>query len=172
MRTYILKRILGVVPTVLMITLVVFVMMRSVPGDPVVPLLGDAYTEEDAIKVREAYGLNKPVLVQYGEWLGRAVQANLGRSVRTNQPVVEAVGQRLKPTLQLSALALLISLCVAIPGADVSRANARWRSVCWPTRATASAVRSSIRRVVRYSRQIPRHLRCNDCWWSPREVRT
>src|SRR5207245_10408919 len=70
MRTYILKRILGVVPTVLMITLVVFVMMRSVPGDPVVPLLGDAYTEEDAIKVREAYGLNKPVLVQYAIWLG------------------------------------------------------------------------------------------------------
>src|SRR2546421_497285 len=76
MRTYILKRILGVVPTVLMITLVVFVMMRSVPSDPVVPLLGDAYTEEDAIKVREAYGLNKPVLVQYAIWLGGLVPSS------------------------------------------------------------------------------------------------
>src|SRR5256885_2382245 len=81
MRAYILKRILGVVPTVLMITLVVFVMMRSVPGDPVVPLLGDAYTEEDAIKVREAYGLNKPVLVQYAIWLGKLVQGDLGTSM-------------------------------------------------------------------------------------------
>ena len=48
-----------------MITLVVFVMMRSIPGDPVVALLGDAYTAEDAVKVREAYGLDQPVLVQY-----------------------------------------------------------------------------------------------------------
>ena len=52
MRVYILKRLLEIVPTILMITLVVFVMMRSIPGDPVVALLGDAYTEEDAIKVR------------------------------------------------------------------------------------------------------------------------
>src|SRR5262245_47769109 len=81
MRTYILKRVLGVVPTVLMITLVVFVMMRSVPGDPVVPLLGDAYTEEDAIKVREAYGLNKPLLVQYAIWLGKLVQGDWGTSI-------------------------------------------------------------------------------------------
>ena len=61
MRTYILRRLLQIVPTVLMITFVVFVMMRSVPGDPVVSVLGDAYTEEDAIKAREAYGLDKPI---------------------------------------------------------------------------------------------------------------
>ena len=58
MRIYILRRLLQIVPTVLMITLVVFVMMRSIPGDPVVALLGDAYTEEDAIKVRAEYGLH------------------------------------------------------------------------------------------------------------------
>ena len=57
MRSYILRRLLQIVPTVLMISLVVFVMMRSIPGDPVVALRGDAYTEEDAVKVREAYGL-------------------------------------------------------------------------------------------------------------------
>jgi len=66
MRTYIIRRLLQIVPTILMITLVVFVMMRSIPGDPVVALLGDAYNEEDAIKVRAEYGLDKPVLVQYG----------------------------------------------------------------------------------------------------------
>ena len=76
MRTYILRRLLQIVPTVLMITLVVFVMMRSVPGDPVVALLGDAYTEEDAIKARETYGLNKPILVQYFIWLGKLVQGD------------------------------------------------------------------------------------------------
>jgi ABC-type dipeptide/oligopeptide/nickel transport system permease component len=64
MRTYILKRLLEIVPTILMITLVVFVMMQSIPGDPVVALLGDAYNADDAIRVREAYGLDRPVLVQ------------------------------------------------------------------------------------------------------------
>ena len=58
MRTYIIKRLIEMVPTILMITLVVFMMMRSIPGDPVVAMLGDAYTEEDAVKVRHDYGLD------------------------------------------------------------------------------------------------------------------
>ena len=81
MRTYILRRLLHIVPTILMITLVVFVMMRSIPGDPVVAMLGDAYTEEDAIKAREAYGLDKPIVVQYLIWLGKLVQGDWGNSI-------------------------------------------------------------------------------------------
>ena len=81
MSIYILRRLLGIVPTVLMITLVVFVMMRSVPGDPVVALLGDAYTEEDAIKARVEYGLDKPILVQYAIWLGKLVRGDWGTSI-------------------------------------------------------------------------------------------
>src|SRR6266545_4818713 len=98
MRIYILRRLLGIVPTVLMITLVVFVMMRSVPGDPVVALLGDAYTEEDAIKTREAYGLDKPILVQYVIWLGRLVQGDWGTSVLSGRPVLKDVLVRLPVT--------------------------------------------------------------------------
>ena len=86
MRTYILRRLLQIVPTVLMITFVVFVMMRSVPGDPVVSLLGDAYTEEEAIKARQAYGLDKPVVVQYFIWLGKLVQGDWGASILTGRP--------------------------------------------------------------------------------------
>src|SRR5438034_1087996 len=117
MRTYILKRILGVVPTVLMITLVVFVMMRSVPGDPVVPLLGDAYTEEDAIKVREAYGLNKPVLVQYAIWLGKLVQGDWGTSILSGRPVLQDVLVRLPVTMELVVLSMGVALLIAIPAA-------------------------------------------------------
>src|SRR5438094_622241 len=119
MRTYILKRILGVVPTVLMITLVVFVMMRSVPGDPVVPLLGDAYTEEDAIKVREAYGLNKPVLVQYAIWLGKLVQGDWGTSILSGRPVLQDVLVRLPVTLELVVLSMGVALVIAIPAAII-----------------------------------------------------
>jgi peptide/nickel transport system permease protein len=119
MRIYILRRLLGIVPTVLMITLVVFVMMRSVPGDPVVALLGDAYTEEDAIKTREAYGLDKPILIQYVIWLGRLVQGDWGTSVLSGRPVLKDVLLRLPVTLELIVLSMAVALAIAIPAAII-----------------------------------------------------
>jgi peptide/nickel transport system permease protein len=115
MWVYILRRVAQIVPTVLGITFVVFLMMRSVPGDPVVALLGDAYTEEDAIKMREAYGLNKPVLVQYLIWLGKLVQGDWGASILTGRPVLQDVLVRLPVTLELIALSMGIALLIAIP---------------------------------------------------------
>src|SRR5882762_1705114 len=117
MRVYVLRRLLGIVPTVLMITLVVFVMMRSVPGDPVVALLGDAYTEEDAVKVREVYGLDKPVLVQYVIWLGKLVRGDWGASILSGRPVLQDVLVRLPVTLELILLSMAIALAIAIPAA-------------------------------------------------------
>ena len=119
MSVYILRRLLGIVPTVLMITLVVFVMMRSVPGDPVVALLGDAYTEEDAIKTREAYGLDKPILIQYVIWLGRLVQGDWGTSVLSGRPVLKDVLVRLPVTLELIVLSMAVALAIAIPAAII-----------------------------------------------------
>src|SRR2546425_10754715 len=119
MRTYILRRLLQIVPTVLMITLVVFVMMRSVPGDPVVILLGDAYTEEDAVKVRHAYGLDKPVLVQYAIWLGKLVQGDWGTAILSGRPVLKDVMVRLPVTLELIVLSMGIALAIAIPAAII-----------------------------------------------------
>src|SRR6266851_6669766 len=119
MRVYVLRRLLQIVPTVLMITLVVFVMMRSVPGDPVVALLGDAYTEEDAIKVRQEYGFDKPVLVQYAIWLGKLVQGDWGTSILSGRPVLKDVLVRLPVTLELIVLALPLSLAIAIPAAII-----------------------------------------------------
>src|SRR5687767_16004500 len=108
MRVYFLKRFLQIVPTILMITFVVFLMMQSIPGDPVVALLGDAYTEEDAIKVREAHGLDKPVLVQYFIWLGKLVRGDWGASILTGRPVLSDVLVRLPVTLELIALSMEI----------------------------------------------------------------
>ena len=119
MRIYILRRLLQIVPTVLMITLVVFVMMRSVPGDPVVALLGDAYTEEDAIKVREVYGLDQPVLIQYAIWLGKLVQGDWGASILSGRPVLQDVLVRLPVTLELIVLSMGIALFIAIPAAII-----------------------------------------------------
>src|SRR5229473_3606964 len=119
MRIYILRRLLQIVPTVLMITLVVFVMMRSVPGDPVVSLLGDAYTEEDAIKARQDYGLDKPVMVQYVIWLGKLVQGDWGTSILSGRPVLKDVLVRLPVTLELIVLSMTVALAIAIPAAII-----------------------------------------------------
>jgi peptide/nickel transport system permease protein len=119
MRTYILKRLVEIVPTILMITLVVFVMMRSIPGDPVVALLGDAYTEEDAVRIRQDYGLDKPVVVQYVIWLGKLVQGDWGTSILSGRPVLQDVLVRLPVTLELIALSMAVALAIAVPAAIV-----------------------------------------------------
>src|SRR5438093_3224595 len=119
MRVYLLKRLIDIVPTVLMITFVVFVMMRSIPGDPVVALLGDAYTEEDAVKVRTEYGLDKPILVQYVIWLGKLVQGDWGTSILSGRPVLKDVMVRLPVTLELIVLSMAVALAIAIPAAII-----------------------------------------------------
>jgi len=115
MSVYIVKRLLHIVPTVLGITFIVFLMMQSVPGDPVVALLGDAYTQEDAVKVRHAYGLDRPIIVQYFIWLGKLVQGNWGTSILTGRPVLEDVLVRLPVTLELIVLSMSVALAIAIP---------------------------------------------------------
>jgi peptide/nickel transport system permease protein len=115
MRTYILTRLIEIVPTILMITLVVFMMMRSIPGDPVVAMLGDAYTEEDAVKARVTYGLDKPIVVQYFIWLGKLVQGDWGTSILSGRPVLQDVLARLPVTLELIVLSMGVALAIAIP---------------------------------------------------------
>ena len=115
MRTYFLRRLLEMVPTVIMITLVVFLMMQSIPGDPVVALLGEAYTEEEAVKVRAEYGLDMPIFVQYAIWLGKLVQGDWGTSILSGRPVLKDVLIRLPVTLELIVLSMGVALLIAIP---------------------------------------------------------
>ncbi|HEU5305552.1 MAG TPA: ABC transporter permease [Gemmatimonadales bacterium] len=115
MRLYIVRRLIEMVPTVLGITLVVFLMMQSIPGDPVVALLGEAYTEEEAVKVRADYGLDRPILVQYVIWLGKLVQGDWGTSILSGRPVLKDVLIRLPVTLELIVLSMSVALLIAIP---------------------------------------------------------
>jgi peptide/nickel transport system permease protein len=142
MRVYLMRRLLQVVPTILMITLVVFVMMRSVPGDPVVALLGDAYTQEDAEAMREAYGLDRPVLGQYVIWLGKLVRGDWGTSILSGRAVLDDVLTRLPVTIELIVLAMAVALVIALPAAIVGAL----RHNRWPdyTATTAALVGISI----------------------------
>jgi peptide/nickel transport system permease protein len=115
MRLYIVRRLIEMVPTVLGITLVVFLMMQSIPGDPVVALLGEAYTEEEAVKVRVDYGLDRPIFVQYVIWLSKLVQGDWGTSILSGRPVLKDVLIRLPVTLELIVLSMGVALLIAIP---------------------------------------------------------
>jgi peptide/nickel transport system permease protein len=115
MRDYVLKRLLQMIPTILMITLVVFAMMQTIPGDPIITLLGDAYNEEDARQLRRDYGLDKPLAIQYVLWLGRLVRGDWGTSILTGRSVLQDVLARLPVTVELIALSMAVALLIAIP---------------------------------------------------------
>jgi peptide/nickel transport system permease protein len=120
MREYIIKRLLQMIPTILMVTLVVFAMMRAIPGDPIIALLGDAYTEENAAALRQAYGLNKPIVVQYLIWLGKLLQGNWGTSILSGRPILQDVLIRLPITLELIVLSMAVALLIAVPAGIIA----------------------------------------------------
>ncbi len=120
MREYIIKRLLQMIPTVLVITLVVFTMMQAIPGDPIITLLGDAYDEEDAEELRREYGLDKPVIVQYFVWLGKLVKGDWGESILSSREILKDVLIRLPVTIELIILAMIVALVIAIPAGIIA----------------------------------------------------
>ncbi len=109
------RRLIATVPLVFFVSVVVFSLVHALPGDPALLFLGEEADAQTVAKFRTRLGFDRPLVVQYGEWLGRAVRGDLGRSLRTNQPVTEAILQRLPVTLELMAAALLVSLAIAVP---------------------------------------------------------
>ena len=120
MRDYIIKRILQMIPTILMVTLVVFAMMQAIPGDPIVSLLGDAYDEGIAAKLRQSYGLDKPVAVQYVIWLGRLLRGDWGTSILNGRPILQDILIRLPITVELIVLSIGVALLIAIPAGIIA----------------------------------------------------
>ncbi|MEX1021158.1 MAG: nickel ABC transporter permease [Litorilinea sp.] len=120
MGTYIRRRLLQSIIVVWGVSLIVFVLLRLAPGDPVSLLLSETATSEQIEAAREKWGLNEPILVQYGVFLSNAVRGDLGDSLFFRQPAMDVLMARMPATLQLSAVALLFSLSVAIPLGMVS----------------------------------------------------
>ncbi len=105
MLTYVLRRLLQLLPTLLLISAVVFVMLRSMPGDPAEVLAGQDATPEIVEEIRSRLGLDQPLPVQYGFYLATLARGELGDSIRSHQPVVEEIAQRLPATLLLGVVA-------------------------------------------------------------------
>jgi peptide/nickel transport system permease protein len=112
---YLMRRLALLVPTLLGVSIVVFVLVRLLPGDAVALQLQDARsTAADEAALRSQLGIDRPIFVQYVDWLGSLARADLGHSFRTHQPVVEELAGRLPVTAELGVLALLIATVVAV----------------------------------------------------------
>ena len=133
MREYILRRLAALVPVLFLVSVVTFSVNLLLPGDPALAYIGEANINDKLMyeAVRQELGLDQPIPVQYVKWLGRAVRGDFGRSIRTREPALEGLLARLPITLQLSAMAMVISLVIAIPVGIVSavRPNSRLDTV-------------------------------------------
>ncbi|NRP72162.1 Dipeptide transport system permease protein DppB [Ensifer psoraleae] len=106
---------LQVIPVVIIATLVVFLLLQLVPGDPAITLAGENATPEQIEQIRALYNLDQPLLVQYGQWLLNAMQGDLARSLMSGEDVTRLILQNLPPTLLIVTCAMAISLAIGIP---------------------------------------------------------
>ena len=115
MLRFVLRRLLQVVPTLLLLSLLVFAWLRNLPGGPASAFLGDRATPERIAELNRVLGLDQPIIVQYGRFLGRVVTGDFGTSTITGQPVLVEIGRALPATVELSIAALLIAILLGIP---------------------------------------------------------
>jgi peptide/nickel transport system permease protein len=111
----IVVRLALLLPVIFLVSLATFLMVELLPGDPAIAILGENARPELVARVQEEYGFDRPLVVRFGDWLGDALRGDLGRSLRTNQPVTEAFGERLPVTLQLAVMAQVMALGLAVP---------------------------------------------------------
>jgi peptide/nickel transport system permease protein len=120
MRAYVLGRLVSAVPVLLGVSLVIFLLMKLIPGDAAQVLAGPSATRDEVELIREDLGLNEPLYVQYGTWLWRAVRGDLGRSIELKAPVTTMVLERFKNTAILAGASMLLAVVVGVTAGVIS----------------------------------------------------
>ncbi len=120
MLSFLLRRIVIAIPTVILISIFVFGLQKLLPGDPILAMAGEERDPEVIEFLREKYRLNDPIPVQYLSWIKGVATGDLGISLRTNQPVTELIGQKLPVTIQLAIMALIFAMAIGIPAGILS----------------------------------------------------
>jgi peptide/nickel transport system permease protein len=120
MLAFIGRRILIAIPTVILISIFVFTLQHLLPGDPILVMAGEERDPAVIEALREKYRMNDPIPVQYFAWAGAVLQGDLGISLRTQQPVLELIGEKLPVTIQLAVMALIIAILIGIPAGVLS----------------------------------------------------
>ena len=130
MQQYVLKRLALFLPTIVLVTVIVFVVMRLIPGDVCLAILSDgeaSFTQEELADCRVELDLNKPMVIQYFDWIGGAVQGDFGDSLWFKAPVMEELAERIPVTLELTVVSMLIAVVFAVPLGIISALTPE----CW-----------------------------------------
>jgi peptide/nickel transport system permease protein len=116
MTAYVVRRLLQMIPVLVLVSVVSFSLIFVLPGDPALAILGDQNARDAQLyaQLRADLGLDRPLPVQYVDWAGRVVHGDLGTSTQTHQPVAALLAQRIGPTVELGLLALLFALTVGV----------------------------------------------------------
>jgi peptide/nickel transport system permease protein len=112
---FLLRRLASVVPVLLIVSVFVFLLIHLTPGDPVGYMLGPMASPAQVERMRALLGFDRPIYVQYGIWLARAVRGNLGDSIFMSIPVAEAIYQRIQPTVLLTIMAVVFEVAIGMP---------------------------------------------------------
>ena len=115
MARFLLRRLLLTIPVLIGVATLVFSLIHLIPGDPVQAMLGESASPQDIADLRERLGLNRPLYVQYGSFMKGVATGDLGTSLRTNQTVASAIGERMPATFELALAAMIVATAIAIP---------------------------------------------------------
>lgn len=115
MLSYLLRRLIATIPVMLLVAVFVFMLLRLTPGDPAAIIAGDYANDAQIAEIRAKLGLDKPLPVQFMVWLGNMFQGDFGESFFYKKQVGELIAARLEPTLSLSLLTIILTVCIAVP---------------------------------------------------------
>ena len=120
MLSYVLRRLAIAIPTLLLVSILVFSLLKFLPGDPAIALAGEERDPAVIEYLRQKYSLDQPLYVQYGTWLAGIVQGDFGLSIRTRLPIGEMIAQKLPVTIQLSVMAMILATLIGIPAGIIA----------------------------------------------------
>ena len=115
MLSFILRRILIAIPTLILVSMFVFALQKLLPGDPILVMAGEDRDPEVIALLREKYRMNEPLVMQYLYWAGDVLRGDLGISLRTNEPVLDLIASKLPVTIQLAIMSMIFAMLIGIP---------------------------------------------------------
>ncbi len=128
MRGYLGRRLAQIIPTLILVSMLVFLLQQLMPGDPALVMAGEEQDPAVIAQIRTQLWLDRPLPIQYLHWVGNMAHGNLGQSWRIGQPVLQLLEQKLPVTLQLSAMGFVIAVLIGVPAGVISavRRNSVW----------------------------------------------
>jgi len=137
MLSFLPRRLLQLIPTLFLVSVLIFLLQQLLPGDPALVMAGEEKDPAVIEQIRKRYRLDQPLPVQYGYWMAGVLRGDLGESMRIQQPVAELIAQKLPVTLQLAVMAMGFALLIGIPAGVISAVK---RGTAWDTAANVLAL--------------------------------